>query len=59
MLDTYIIDRIRRDQERQRKDHRIPLHIDDRRPFSDEEHERQRREPKRDERGSTIIDFKL
>ncbi len=59
MLDTFIIDRIRRDQERQRRDSRIPLHIEDRHPGSDSEPSRDRREPRRDERGSTIIDFKL
>ncbi|MEM6927920.1 MAG: hypothetical protein AAF602_13395 [Myxococcota bacterium] len=59
MLDTYIIDQIRRDQERKRKDTRIPLHIEDRRPGLDEAIDHIRREPKRDERGSAIIDFKL
>lgn len=59
MLDIFIIDRIRREKERQKRDNRIPLHIDDRRPNLEDQSERTRPEPRRDERGSTIIDFKL
>jgi len=63
MLDTYIIDRIRRDRDHQRRDRRIPLHIEDRRPPgehpSDGDPGATRREPRRDERGSTIIDYRL
>lgn len=58
MLDTYIIDRIRRDDDRaNRRNSRIPLHIDDRRPPPEENPEQERRQ--RDERGSAIIDYKL
>lgn len=54
MLDAFIIDRIRREQERARqKDARLPLHIEDRQrpppPPGDD-----RKEP---ERGSVIIDY--
>ncbi len=57
MLDAYIIDRIRREREREKRDGAfVPLHIEvprDERP----------QDPKPDadegERGSTEIDFKL
>jgi len=56
MLDAYIIDRIRRERERARRDGaQLPLHIEpprpDRRPAADEKPE------DRPERGSVVIDF--
>lgn len=56
MLDAYIIDRIRRERDRARRDGaQVPLHIEpprpDRRPPVDGEAE------EKPERGSVIIDF--
>jgi hypothetical protein len=56
MLDAYIIERIRRERERARKEPFLPLHIEDTRrprpsPEVTEEHEQKR--------GSVVIDFQL
>lgn len=54
MLDAFIIDRIRREQERARqKDARLPLHIEDR-PRPPPAPEDDRKEP---DRGSVVIDY--
>lgn len=57
MLDAYIIERIRRERERSRKEPFVPLHIEDtrRRPAPDERQD-DSQEPKR---GSVVIDFQL
>jgi hypothetical protein len=60
MLDAYIIERIRRERERERNDGAfVPLHIEppreERPPLPDERDDR----PKDEERGSVIIDFSL
>lgn len=54
MLDAYIIDRIRREEDQRRqKDARVPLYIDERPPPP-----RSRDDEKKDpERGSIIIDY--
>lgn len=57
MLDAYIIDRIRRERERARRDGaQVPLYIEpprpDRRPPADDEPE-----VEKPERGSVVIDF--
>jgi hypothetical protein len=61
MLDAYIIDRIRRERERDRarhRDGRVPLHIEPPRvPPQDED--RPSREGDQPERGSVIIDFQV
>ncbi len=57
MLDAYIIDRIRREQERQIRDGaQIPLHIEPPPPPAPQD---QRKDQPEDgpERGTTIIDF--
>lgn len=57
MLDAYIIDRIRREQERARqKDVRVPLHIDHPRPPSVPPPAEPPREDE-PERGSVVVDF--
>ena len=56
MLDAYIIDRIRREQERsRRKDAQIPLHIEP--PPPDHPKPRDPSIGDRPERGTTVIDF--
>jgi hypothetical protein len=59
MLDAYIIDRIRREQERaQRENAQIPLHIDQPPVDPDEEQRRrERRDREREGDGSVVIDF--
>ena len=55
MLDAYIIDRIRRERDRERqKDARVPLHIDQR-PSTHDDRRDDEQEPS--ERGSVIIDY--
>ena len=57
MLDAYIIERIRRERESQKKRGTlVPLHIDvpSQRPREQEEEDR-----RRDEIGSTVVDFQL
>ena len=55
MLDAYIIDRIRREQEENRRQTQVPLHIERPPPErpTEEEHE------ERKDRGTTVIDFHL
>lgn len=54
MLDAYIIDRIRRERERERqKDARVPLHIDHRPPRPAERKD----EKETPDRGSVIVDY--
>jgi hypothetical protein len=59
MLDAYIIDRIRREQERsQQRDSRLPLHIDNgQRPPEPPRRDREPEPPS--DRGSVVIDFHL
>ena len=55
MLDAYIIDRIRRERERnQRESIQIPLPVEGPRP---DDRRRPEREEERPERGSVVIDF--
>lgn len=57
MLDAYIIDRIRREQEENQRRQQIPLHIERQPPepsASDDDHEE-----RPDSRGSIVIDFHL
>jgi len=56
MLDAYIIERIRREQERQRrKGAQIPLHIEP--PPPEDGRPRKEIHEDRPERGTTVIDF--
>ena len=63
MLDAFIIDKIRREQERARRDSELyPLHID----ISQDHHEPppadrslERDEPEDTQRGVTVIDFSI
>lgn len=59
MLDAYIIDRIRREQEHQQQiDRRLPLQIE--RPERAPEFEdRPEPEPPRDDRGTVIVDYSV
>ncbi len=58
MLDAYIIDRIRREREEERRDGAlVPLHIEVPRPV-DSDREREKRVDDH-ERGSVVIDFQL
>lgn len=58
MLDAYIIDRIRRERERGRRDGaQVPLHIEPPRPDPEDPRRPERKEEP--ERGSVIIDFHL
>lgn len=60
MLDAYIIDRIRREQERtQQIDRRIPLRIENPRPRPPETEERSEPERPRDDRGSVTVDYSV
>jgi len=57
MLDAYIIDRIRREQEENQRRQQIPLHIERQPPepsVSEDDHEE-----RPDSRGSIVIDFHL
>jgi hypothetical protein len=57
LLDAYIIDRIRREEERNKRENvQIPLHID---PEGHDPDQQRRRKPERerDDRGSVVIDF--
>ena len=57
MLDAYIIDRIRREQERQRRERvQLPLVVDDRPPRSPS---RERDREPESERGSVVIDMNV
>ena len=57
MLDAYIIERIRRDQDIARpRNSQIPLYIDDAPPL---EKERREPEPQSEENGSEVVDFHL
>jgi hypothetical protein len=59
MLDAYIIDRIRREQERsQQTDRRLPLQIENPRPVRPDAEERDEK-PSDDQRGSVVIDYTL
>lgn len=59
MLDAYIIDRIRRERERGRRDGAlVPLHIEPPRP-DPRPRRRDEREEDQPERGSTVIDFQV
>ena len=56
MLDAYIIDRIRREQERQRRNGaQIPLHIEP--PPPERGRERKDKRDDKSDRGTTIVDF--
>lgn len=60
MLDAYIIERIRRDQDRSRhRNSQRPLHIEQ--PRERSEHDRRDREPEQptSDRGSVVVDFHL
>lgn len=57
MLDAYIIERIRREQEQSRqRDVQVPLHIEPPRPPPPALPPREQKEEV-DERGSVVIDF--
>ncbi|MEZ4321059.1 MAG: hypothetical protein R3F61_26505 [Myxococcota bacterium] len=59
MLDAYIIDRIRREREKESRDGAlVPLHIEVPRPPPSAEPPPEDRDEKQ-ERGSVIIDFQL
>ena len=57
MLDAYIIDRIRREQEENERRQQIPLHIE-RQPPEPPPTE-QDRDDRTDPRGSVVVDFHL
>ena len=61
MLDAYIIDRIRREQERQQRENaRLPLYIDEHPPPPDRPRgPRDDSEGESEERGSVVIDFSV
>lgn len=60
MLDAYIIERIRQEQERQRKDTRLPLHIErDREPPRPPAVTPPSEPPPHDDAGGAVIDFRL
>ena len=58
MLDAYIIERIRHDQDRSRqRSSQVPLHIE--RPSHEEERRERETERPADESGAVVIDFHL
>lgn len=57
MLDAFIINRIRRDRERARKDERVPLRPE--RPLPPRPEDRRMPRDEREERGIVEIDFHL
>ncbi len=57
MLDTFIIDRIRRERERERQSGRVPLRIERSPPLPPEEPREEA--PAGESRGSVVIDFRL
>ncbi len=57
MLDAYIIDRIRREQEEDQRRQQVPLQIE-RRP-ADAPQAPDERDDRTDPRGATVIDFQL
>ena len=60
MLDAYIIDRIRREREKESRDGAlIPLHIETPRPPPGAEHRGENEDDHAPERGSVIIDFQV
>lgn len=59
MLDAYIIERIRREKERSRKEPFVPLHIEEDDEARHMPAEEEAPEPPRPSRGSVIIDFQL
>lgn len=61
MLDAYIIDRIKRERERERQEESpfVPLHIGDLPVGTDRAPPRKRRQEDKPDRGVTIIDFQL
>ena len=56
MLDAYIVDRIRREKEREQKSSYVPLHIEKQPPSPPRERREEREES---DRGSVIIDFHM
>ena len=57
MLDAYIIDRIRREQEESPRRQQIPLHIE--RPPPEPVPPEDHRDDTTDPRGSVVIDYQL
>ncbi len=57
MLDAYIIDRIRREQEESQRRQQVPLHIE--RPPPEPVQPDEDRDDRHDPRGSVVIDFHL
>jgi len=58
MLDSFIIERIRREREN-RESGRIPLRIDETIPLHPPQHQHEQKKDERDERGVAIIDFTI
>jgi len=56
VLDAYIIEKIKREQERQESE-RIPLHIEPGRPRRDRDDRARNERDRRPDRGVVIVDF--
>ena len=59
MLDAYIIDRIRREQEERQRGALVPLHIEAPKPPPPPRPDEDDKDDREPERGSVVIDFHL